>query len=541
MIYLLSHLIENAAQRTPHSEAFRCRGAALTYAELNERSDQLAAQLLAAGVQRGDRVAIYLTKCLEMPVAVYGCLKAGAIYVPVDPKLPRQRLTSVLNNAGVAAILTREQQRPNLLAVCPELNQLPKLIVGLDPAGDIPVPVIRWNDLSAGYRFDPPQLVDDDAAYIIYTSGSTGEPKGIVHTHRSGLSYARLAVETYGVCSGDRLGNFAPLHFDQSTFDFLAGPLAGATTVMIPEEHTRFPASLSQLIEDERLTIWYSVPFALIQLLLRGALDARDLSSLRWVLYGGEAFPLRHLRDLMLQLPSARFSNVYGPAEVNQCTFYHVPEPPPASHTSIAAAGPATSAASIPIGRTWQNTESLIVDEFDQPVAPGQVGELLIRSATAMTGYWNRPELNARAFFDQIRIGTVRRFFRTGDLVQEQPDGNMLFHGRKDRQVKIRGNRVELDEVEAAILTLPTVEKAAAFAVNDSLTQDRQIVVAVIPQSGAALEQTDIATVAVDLLPSYAVPSQVLLTDQFPQTTTGKTDYQVLEQRMYCSQREAAL
>ena len=168
------------------------------------------------------------------------------------------------------------------------------------------------------------QPIEQDLAYILYTSGSTGDPKGIMHTHRSALAFARWAADEYGLRPADRLSNHAPLHFDLSTFDLFAGALAGATTVIIPEAVTRFPASVSKLMQDERISVWYSVPFALTQMLLRGNIGARDLTDLRWLLFAGEVFPTKYLRQLMAALPHVRFSNLYGPTETNVCTYYHV-------------------------------------------------------------------------------------------------------------------------------------------------------------------------------------------------------------------------
>ncbi len=197
-----------------------------------------------------------------------------------------------------------------------------------------------------------------------------------MHSHSSGLSYALMAAELYGLGPDDRLSNFPPLHFDQSIFDYFSGVAAGASTVVIPEAYTKLPASLSELIERERLTLWYSVPHALIQLLLHGVLASRDLGSLRWVLYGGEPFPPKYLSRLMKVWPQARFCNVYGPAEVNQCTF----------HTLVDEA--LEDFQSVPIGRACPNVELLVVHREGRVAGCGESGELLVRSPTMMRGYF---------------------------------------------------------------------------------------------------------------------------------------------------------
>ena len=435
MSFLLSQIIDQSAERFPEREAFRFYKEALTYSELVKCANSLAKTLQKQGVKPRDRVGIYMNKCIETPVAMYGIMKAGAVYVPLDPSAPVARLTYLIRDCGISHLITQESKKKTLAQILSTGTDL-QCAIGLRPQEELPMRCVPWDEVFEVPGETAPDVVimEQDLAYIIYTSGSTGIPKGIMHAHHSGLSYAKLAAQTYSVQPEDRLSNHSPLHFDMSTFDFFSGPLRGATTVIIPEEYMKLAASLSKLIEDERLTIWYSVPFALIQLLLRGVLPTRNLSSLRWVLFGGEPFPPKHLRTLMELMPQAVFSNVYGPAEVNQCTYYHLPPLP------------ADSDESIPIGRIWDNTEGLIVDGTDQPVQPGVVGELLIRSSTMMRGYWNRPDLNARAFYRRSTFTNYEDvFYRTGDLVQRLEDGNLKFLGRKDRQVKIRGYRVELD------------------------------------------------------------------------------------------------
>jgi amino acid adenylation domain-containing protein len=354
--------------------------------------------------------------------------------------------------------------------------------------------------------------MEQDLAYVLYTSGSTGEPKGVMHTHRSALSFAEIAVRAYALNAQDRLSNHAPLHFDLSTLDYFGAAVAGATTVVIPESHTKLPASLSKLMETERLTVLYAVPFALIQLLLQGALDKRSLPELRWVLFGGEPFPPKHLRALMAMLPQATFVNVYGPTEVNGVTHYPVPPLP------------ASDGAPIPIGMPYGNVETLIVDGDDRPVPPGESGMLLVRTPTMMRGYWGRADLNAQAFYRRPVYDLYEDIFhRTGDIVRERPDGNLEFLGRRDRQIKARGYRVELDEVEAALLGHAAVEGAAAFAVpNGEGTQ--RIEAAVTLRADRTVEASELRRHATRHLPPYAVPERIAIVSAFPRTSTDKID-----------------
>jgi amino acid adenylation domain-containing protein len=521
MIYLLPHGIDRSAEQFPDKEAFRFSGQSLTYAQLVRRANALAQMLQEQGVKRRDRVGIYLNKSLESAVAIYGIMKAGAAYVPLDPLAPVSRLAFVLQDCGIRHLISEDSKRTNLQALAQNDVALDS-VVGLSGQDNLPFRAITWAYVEAMPSQSPPQvtLMEHDLAYVMYTSGSTGTPKGLMHTHYSGLSYARMSISTYDVRHQDRLSDHPPLHVDMSTFGFFSGPLAGATTVIIPEEYTKLPASFSKLMETEQLTFLYAVSSALVQLLLRGVLEARDLSPLRWVVFGGEPLAPKHLRALMAQWPQARFCNGYGPAEVNQCTFYNVPLTPEVSDEPI------------PIGQMCENAEGLVLDANDQVVAPGQVGELLVRAPTMMRGYWCRPELNREVFYRRTVFPDYEEvFLRTGDLVRLREDGkNYDFLGRKDRQIKTRGYRVELDEIEAALLSHEGVEEAAAFAVPDG-EGSQQIEAAVILKNDAAHTSIDLTQHISGLLPSYAIPGKINVMGSFPRTAGGKIDRRGLQEQ----------
>ena len=523
MVFLLPQAVTRSAERVPDQEAVRFAGQSLTYEELAAKSNSLAHVLLEIGVGRGDRVGIFMNKGLESAVSVYGIMKAGAAYVPLDPFAPVDRLNYAIRDCGIRFLVTNTTKSRALRQILARENPLSTL-VGI-PDGEVPLPSVPWDEVYRAPTGDVPDsgLTEQDLAYILYTSGSTGDPKGIMHTHRSGLTFVEWGVATYELRDSDRLSNHAPLHFDLSTFDFFASALAGATTVIIPEALTKFPVNLSKLIQAEQITVWYSVPFALIQLLLRGAMERFDLSSLRWVLFAGEPFPTKHLRALMTALPHARFSNLYGPAETNVCTYYHVPPLPEDSNEPI------------PIGGACANVEAMVVDEDDQPLPAGEVGELLIRSPLVMRGYWGQPEMTERGFFRRpVSSGYEDVFYRTGDLVELQADGNFKYLGRKDRQIKTRGYRVELDEVEVALLSYAGVEEAAVYPVPDG-EGSNLIEAAVTAKPGTELETAALISHLSDRLPPYAVPVQIAVMETFPRTFTGKINRRELKSQALAS------
>jgi amino acid adenylation domain-containing protein len=465
-------------------------------------------------VNRGDRVGILLDPSLETAIAVYGIMSAGAVFVPLDPNAPPARIAYVINDCGIRHLVSGKKQSRSLNKVLKENISL-EAVIGMDEK--LPVKSISWEEIAL---IGPSQTVsvrmlEDDLAYIMYTSGTTGTPKGIMHSHRSGLAYAKLSMDLYDVRSSDILANHSPLHFDISTMGYFTMPLAGGTTVLIPESHKVIPASLSQLMEKERITIWYSVPLALIHLLQRGALEDRKIDSLRWVLFGGEPFPAKHLESLMKLWDKAVFSNVYGPAEVNQCTYFHLSVLPEKD-------------AAIPLGHVWNNTEVLIVDNNGLEVGDGDTGELLVRTATMMKGYWGKPELTQKAFFTRERFSNAAEiFYRTGDLVWRKSDGQLMFAGRKDRQVKIRGYRIELDEVESILISHPYVSETAVYNIKNEEDQSIEAIV-VLSDPGVETEE-NIKEFLARKLPAYALPRRVYFSDKIPRTPAGKVDYKALK------------
>ena len=513
MTYLLHQNILHQAKKAPDHVAFRCGREEYTYAELASKMQQLAAVLQESGVQRGDRVGIFLHRCLETALAIYGIFQAGAVYVPIDPTLPEERVRFLIQDCDIQILITHPTQARRLAKLGNETDTL-RTIIGLEK--DWAVPTISWASVWTYSAVPAPRQLETDLAYILYTSGSTGQPKGVMHTHYSGLSYARLTAQLFDIQPTDVIGNHAPIFFDISTLGYFTGPLVGATTIISSDAHVMLPTSLGKLIEQERITIWYSVPIALVQILQSGTLPQLDWSALRWLFYAGEPFPLGHLRTLMELLPETQFSNIYGPTETNQCTYYNLPGLP-AEDTPV------------PIGYLWDNTEMLILDEEDQEVEVGEPGELLIRSATMMQGYWNNPERTQQSFYHNTTAnGLSRTFYRTGDLVLLDEDGLLQLLGRKDRQIKTRGYRVELDEVEIAILTHPQVREVAVFAKTAESGDSKTIAAAI-----SWKEELPIAELKAFLkkkLPAYAVPEDWVKYQELPRTPNGKIDRKLLQQ-----------
>jgi amino acid adenylation domain-containing protein len=506
--FLIHSPVAHYARATPDHPAFSFNGNELSYSELDKASNRLANALIAQGLPQGGRVGIYMHKSLELGVAIYGALKAGAIFVPLDPFLPTERLQFILDDCDIDHIVSANPMASNLKKLAGVFNGR---IYGVDK--EIGAETLSWDQVDE-YPADSPDvwIIDQDLAYIMYTSGSTGHPKGMMHSHHGSISYARWGSQHVSLSATDRVASHAPLHFDLSIFDFFSTSQSGATVVLVPETVTKFAASWTQYIESEQISVVFTVPFTLIEMLERGAMEQRNLTSLRWVLFGGEPFPPKHLRILMERLPSVRFTNVYGPAEAPSCTCYDLPPFPEPFDEPI------------PIGTVSVNSADLIVDDEDRECAVGETGELCIRSSTLTRGYWNRPDLNERVYLFQKSHGPFPQvYFRTGDLVVRHADGLLRFLGRKDRMVKTRGHRVELDEVEAALATHADVSEAAAFVVPDD-HGSKAILAAVQLKDATSVDVAELARHARTKLPGYAVPRQLFVVDQFPRTSSGKID-----------------
>ncbi len=512
MLYLLHSAIEHAAERAPEHDAVRFAGASLTYGELAVRAGRLASVLRDRGVRRGDRVGILAAKGLHSAVAIHGIMKAGAAYVPLDPMAPIDRLVMIAKDCGIRHLVSEPARSATVHAMIDAGIALDG-VVGFEEQKGAAGPGVSWDEVdSAPGMSDVAGATELDLAYILYTSGSTGVPKGVVHTHRSALAFAEVAAHTYGLRAEDRVTNHAPLHFDLSTLDYFATAVAGGTTIVVSEAHTRMPASLAQLLDSERVSVLYAVPLALTQLALNGALERRDLSHLRWVLFGGEPFPPKHLKALMRALPQARFSNVYGPTEVNGVTHWELPSVETLSDEPL------------PIGRPFANVDLMVVDEHGDRALPGQPGELWARTPTMMQGYWNRPDLDASAFAETPGVGPRPSVFhKTGDLVQVDADGVLHFLGRKDRQIKTRGYRVELDEVESVLLTHPAVEAGAVYGVPDAMGSN-VIEATVVLAPGSVASPSDLIAHTSRTLPRYALPEHLSIVDVLPRTSTDKID-----------------
>jgi amino acid adenylation domain-containing protein len=520
MIEVLPQILSATAARHADRAALVMDQRTITYAELEAESNRFARSLVRHGICRGDHVALWLPKSIEAVVAIYGIMKAGAAYVPIDPGAPGVRMAYIARDCSVAGLVTLWERAGAVQAAF--TGGAPMKTVWCADALDREVPsignasAIAWRALSS----EPTDSIAcpaaaNDLAYILYTSGSTGEPKGVMLSHRNALSFVNWATDTFAVSADDRLANHAPFHFDLSVFDLYVGARAGATVFPVSPRIAAFPTAVAKQWSEQKLTVWYTTPSTLVLMLSKGGLAKLDLSSLRLLLFAGEVFPVKYLRAIMELAPQARFANLYGPTETNVCTWYEVSSPP-------------ENDTPVPIGQACSNCELYILNERLKPVSDGCAGELWVSGSTVMQGYWGRPEHTSQTLKSiEVRPGLTVHAYNTGDLVRRRSDGNLEFLGRRDHQIKTRGYRVELGEIESVLHTHPAVDEAVVLAVPDETIGHRLIAVIVIRQN-AKVTKAELQQHCADALPRYMIPGAVEFYPSLPHTSTGKVDRQAL-------------
>lgn len=505
----LADLVPRAATLTPTHCALVGLDATMTWFEVDRATAALAVSLRAAGVGRGDRVAVARRKGHESFIAVHGILRAGGVVVPIDPLAPPIQARSVLADAEVRAVVGDIRTVRSIDPWTAVDTELACVIVTGDIADEQPSHrMTSWDDAVQGgtEASGLPTVAPDDVAYIIFTSGSTGRPKGIVHTHRSALAYATRAVSEYELVPTDRVAGMNPLHFDMSTLELYAAPLAISTIVIMGEAHLQFPAALTERSADFDVTVWYTVPFLLRSVAERGGLNQRPLPALRTVLYGGEPYSGAALRQLMEMLPGRSIVNVYGPAEVNACTHHHVDEP-----TDVGEV--------VPIGSPWDGVEVRVVDDDGVEAPHDEPGELWVSAPTVMRGYWKLDELTARRLQPN---DAGPPWYRTGDIVSRDVNGLLVFRGRRDHQIKIRGVRLELEAIESVLTDAPGVLHAVAGPAT--LGDAAGIAAAIVPTLGSELDVDALRVWCRERLPAIAVPREFHCRVTLPSNASGKID-----------------
>ncbi|MEO6082668.1 MAG: amino acid adenylation domain-containing protein [Umezawaea sp.] len=492
-------LFERAARNDPGSIALHWRGGSLSYGELNRQANRIAWRLLDHGVQPGDIVAVHVPRGPDMVAAVHGILKAGGAYLPVDPTLPPARVSAILGLADARIMLTTSA-KPGKAPTVVEVDRDP-LLLGEPRADENP----------------PATSTQHDIAYVIFTSGSTGTPKGVAIAHRSVRNLIAFCATEFALEKDDIGLAVTSLGFDLSVFDLLGMLGHGAGVYIADEEQQRDPALLHEVLRSHPITLWNSAPTTLHQLtpLLERDHGDQAAANLRLVLLSGDFIPLSLPGNIRESFPNAATIALGGPTETTVWSnIFHVGTVDPDWR-------------SIPYGKPIANTRHYVLDEGLRPCPVGVEGDLFTAGDCLAMGYYGRPDLTAERFVPDPFVDTGEQMFRTGDRAFWRADGNLIISGRADRQVKVRGHRVEPGEIEHCLRGHPSVQDVVVLARRDDSGDDR-LVAYVVATAGAEPDSSELRAHAARELPPYLVPTFVAFVPSFPATANGKLDREAL-------------
>jgi amino acid adenylation domain-containing protein len=497
----IASLIAEQATKTPRASAVLCDGRQLTYADLELRTNQLASYLISKGVRPGMMVGILLPRTEDLLVTQLAILKAGGACVPFDLTYPAGRLGYMLRDSAPALVVTHS----TFAAQVPD--DIKKVYLDTE-AGAI---------INVTSRLNLPVTGPEALVYVTYTSGSTGRPKGVMSQQRGVLNYLDHLVRAFHLHAGERVIQFTPLSFDAAFRDTLGALTFGGTVFLMDDEQMRDPEVINKVILDEKITCILSVVPTMLRALARSmAAHKKHTNSLRYIMPSGEALLPAEVELVRNAYGSnVQIVNQYGPTECSMITtLYPIPGELPAG------------TAGIPIGRPISNARAYVLDEDQQPVPVGVKGELYIGGIGVGLGYLKQPALTAERFLPDP-FNPDGRMYRTGDLVFHLPDGTLVYQGRLDHQVKVRGYRVELGEIEAVIGEFHCVKEAAVVLYKQE--DNEQICAYVTVESGCdPFSVDDLRWYLTDRLPFYMLPSTITVLDEMPLSPNRKIDRRAL-------------
>ncbi len=493
-------MLEAAAKQFPEHIALEDSQGEMTYKTLHSLSRKAATSFLKKGLKR-EPIAVYLPKSNACVVTFYGALYSGVPYAPLDFTAPAERIRRTLENLRPPFLVTDEEGRNKLselgLHDCEIIDYVNLIEVEQDD-------FIVNNAVTS--------TIDTDPAYIMYTSGSTGVPKGVVISHRGVLDYAAWIAETYSITEQTVMGLQSGFHFDNSVFDLYASVLTGAKVLIIPEILFMYPIKLMEFVKEKGVTCVFWVPTVMNSVANCGVLETIGLPKLKTVVFAGEVMPNKQLNIWRKALPQCVYSNLYGPTEITvDCTCYMVDR-------EFADSEP------LPIGYERQNMRVLILRDDGTEAEIGETGELCVIGSQLALGYWNAPDETARAFTaNPLNKAFYEELYHTGDLAYKEADGLIQYVGRKDSQIKLRGNRIEMGDIENAARTISGLTNACA--VFD--TPNEQIVL--FAETKENLNKRMVNLELGKQIPKYMLPGKVICMEEFPLNANRKIDRAALK------------
>ncbi|HWR01256.1 MAG TPA: amino acid adenylation domain-containing protein [Chlorobaculum sp.] len=494
--HCLHKLFERQAALNPDNTAVIDKMSILTYDELNRKANGIAASIRERSVLPGSFIGICLDRSADVICAILGILKAGCAYIPLNPDFPTERLRFIVKDARIAATLTVKKLTEKLFPICTNLYILDDNSLSLIP-GDNVEPI------------EP--VLSDDAAYVIYTSGTTGEPNGVSCHHRGVVNLLDDFQCRRFIAPGDICSWWTNLSFDVSVYEIFAPLLAGATLVIVPDDVRLDGYLLMDWLYLNHVTSAYLPPM-MLEDFHAWVIKHPDSSPLRRLLTGVEPISGKLLLDIDAAVAELMIINGYGPTETTICATLYTVTPSGMAHRNT------------PIGIPVQNMQIRLLDDDGKEVAPGETGEINIRGTGVSNGYLNRPELNDRLFVLDPS-SSVRRYmsYKTGDLGYRLDDGNLMFVGRKDFQIKYMGYRIEPGEIEAVLRGVSQVQDAVVM-LYEVESGDRRLVAYVTLRTDTEISPDELQEVMREALPTHMMPSATVVLEKFPMTANGKID-----------------
>jgi long-chain acyl-CoA synthetase len=513
--------LENSARLYPNKEALIAGKERLTYSTINQYSDQLALFLLGIGITRNDRVIIYMDNSSETVISVYGILKAAGVFVVINSQVKASKLSYIIKDSGASVIITHVSKSNVIEKTFNDITNQVK-IIWVGSKLSIPKSLLSssfsWDDLfnninkqeySAYKRSNELDrikagCIDLDLAALTYTSGSTGEPKGVMSTHINIISAAQSIIQYIENIEDDIILDTLPLSFDYGLYQVIMAFIFGGTVVL--EKSFIFITDIIKLIQKEQITGFPIVPTIIAMLLKIKNLKKYDFSSLRYITNTGAALPVEHIKRIRNELPDVRIFSMFGLTECKRVCYL----PPDEIDRRPGS-----------VGKAMPNCEVFIVDENEQEVKPGEVGELVVRGSNVMKGYWNSPDLTAKYFRPGLNFSENLLF--TGDYFKKDTEGYLYFLGRKDDMIKSRGERLSAKEIENVIYQIEGIIEVAVIGVPDEILG--QVIKAyIVKDSDFKIAQKDVLKYCSQHLESFAIPKYIEFVDKIPKTPHGKID-----------------
>ncbi|MCI8520267.1 MAG: D-alanine--poly(phosphoribitol) ligase [Clostridia bacterium] len=502
MVHLNSavRLLDKAAEKYNDKTAIADEWGEISFAELQKQGKSVGTAIINADAEgyMPSPVMVYLKKSISCIVCFMGAMYSANPYVPTAYDMPANRIQKIVDSL---------QGRGHIITDANGLETLKTMDIPETISIHIYEEIIKTEADNVLVEKTLSSAIDTDPIYIMFTSGSTGAPKGVTVPHRGVIDYAMWVAKTFGIDKTSVLGNQAPFYFDNSIFDIYSCLLTGAKMVIIPETLFMFPVKLPEFVRDNDITTIFWVPTVMINVANSGILSEIELPKLENVVFCGEVMPNTQLNIWRKAQPHCTYANLYGPTEISDvCTYY-------------IADRPFKDSDPLPIGRACENMRIIILNEQNEIAKTNEQGEICVIGTGVSLGYWNNPEITQKAFMQNpVNTYYEERIYRTGDLAFIDDEGLIIYLGRKDNQVKVKGNRIELGEIENAAMCVDGVKGACAVFDEDK----QQIVLFVESQTDFKLRKMNLELKK--YIPNYMLPSGLIVMDKFPHTANDKID-----------------